>query len=329
MHRRDLLRWGGYLGIAALVGCRPSDRSHPAATGGAAGDAARAAPSAPAPASPPGPPLPQDGLDPERFPEDGRGSPATGDGAATDDPVESASDGAAEGDPPGGEPSEPAADQPTDRDPDDASAAEEHAKEPEPEETADTSLRVEVICRDALGLAPASGGARSHTITRLTLHHTQVPLGDNRLAPGRLRGHQSYHQEQGWSDIAYHFGVDLRGNVYELRDPATAGDTFTAYDPAGHYLVVCEGDYDMEQPTDAMLQATAAILAHGVQHYGAAADTLTGHRDHASVTCPGRHLYARLGDLRDEVARLARATPEVASLCGSAGRDRVAAIEAG
>ena len=186
-----------------------------------------------------------------------------------------------------------------------------------------------MICRDALGLSPAKAGGSSHAIQRLTLHHTEVVLGDNRNAPGQLRGPQSFHQGHGWVDIAYHFGVDKRGNIYELRDPAVAGETFTEYDPAGHFLVVCEGDYNSEAPTEAMLQATAEILAYGARRFGVSADTLTGHRDHTGTTCPGHNLYPRLGELRAETSRLAASPLQHASLCGSAGRDRVAAIEAG
>ena len=65
----------------------------------------------------------------------------------------------------------------------------------------------------------------------IALRHTAAALATVAQAPGRLRSHQRFHQEQGWPDIAYHYGIDLAGNVYELRDPRLAGDTFTDYDP--------------------------------------------------------------------------------------------------
>lgn len=210
--------------------------------------------------------------------------------------------------------------------------------EPEPEPTPEdepadepgvAALRVEVICRDALGLSAPIGVGAAHAIDRMMLHHTAVELGDNALAPGRLRGHQRFHQQQGWADIAYHYGVDLRGNLYELRTPEWAGDTFTEYDPAGHFLVVCEGNYDLEQPTDAMLQGTVEILAHAVRAFGADPWGLTGHRDLAATTCPGDNLYVRLDEVRAEVARLASAPVALESVCGPEAQQRVAAIEQG
>jgi len=224
-----------------------------------------------------------------------------------------------------------------DRTPDpDPEPAPQHEHEPEPEpapapeaapQHESQPLRVEVICREALGLAAPVGVGVIHTIDRMMLHHTAVALGDNALAPQRLRGHQRYHQQQGWPDIAYHYGVDLRGNLYELRTPDWAGDTFTEYDPAGHLLVVCEGDYDREQPTDAMLQATAEILAYGATVHGADPQRLTGHRDLAATTCPGDHLYARLDELRVEVLRLATAPLTLDLVCGAQAQARLASIE--
>lgn len=108
-----------------------------------------------------------------------------------------------------------------------------------------------LVCRDAWGARSARTGGRRHTITRMTLHHSAVPLADNRIIADRLRQHQRYHHDQhGWIDIAYHIGIDRDGNIFELRTPEVAGDTATDYDPAGHFLVLCEGDFDRETVPD-------------------------------------------------------------------------------
>lgn len=314
MQRRDLLRWTGYLAVAAALGCRPE--AEPTKTGTAADPSPHQQP----PRRPRPAPAPAAGE--QRSPTAEAEPEEPVEELAADEPVadEPARPEPADDEPPA-EPDEPApADEP-----------EPPVDEPqeEPEEPSATSAHVQIICRDALGLVAAGSGGRSHTISRLTLHHTAVALGENRNAPARLRGHQRFHQDAGWVDIAYHYGIDLRGNVYELRDVGLAGDTFTNYDPAGHFLVVCEGNYDRERPSDAMLQATATMLASAVSRFSVSPDTLTGHRDHVATSCPGSNLYAKLGELRQETARLAAASVTTGSLCESAGRDRIAAIEAG
>src|SRR6201992_2313099 len=177
-----------------------------------------------------------------------------------------------------------------------------------------------MLCRDAWGARPARPGGKPHTITRMTLHHEAVVLGDNRNAPERLRQDQRYHQDQkGWVDIAYHVGVDRDGNIYELRTPQIAGDTATDYDTTGHFLVLCEGDFDKEVVSEAQLHGAALAFAWATQNFHIASNTLAGHRDLAQTSCPGANLYAHIasGDLKRRIADLAAAGPvNLQSVCG-------------
>ncbi len=196
-----------------------------------------------------------------------------------------------------------------------------------------TTTSTQLLCRDAWGAQPARSGGRPHTITRMTLHHEAVVLGDNRNAPGRLRQDQHYHQDQlGWVDIAYHVAVDRNGNVYELRSTEIAGDTATDYNTTGHFLVLCEGDFDQEVVSEAQLHGAALAFAWAVQTFRIATDTLAGHRDLAQTSCPGANLYAHLssGDLKRRINDLLAAGPvDLQRFCGPDAAKRVAAIEAG
>ncbi len=200
-----------------------------------------------------------------------------------------------------------------------------------PHLTAATSALL--LCREAWGARPARPGGKPHTITRMTLHHEAVVLGDNRNAPERLRHDQRYHQDQkGWIDIAYHVGVDRNGNLYELRDTAIAGDTATDYDTTGHFLVLCEGDFDQENVSESQLQGTANAFAWAAKKFGVPSSTLAGHRDFAQTSCPGANLYAHLasGDLKRRIdGLLAAGGVDLQRFCGPQASARVAAIEAG
>ncbi|WP_343708785.1 N-acetylmuramoyl-L-alanine amidase [Mycobacterium sp.] len=190
-----------------------------------------------------------------------------------------------------------------------------------------------LLCREAWGARPARPGGKRHTITRMTLHHEAVLLGDNRNAPGRLRKDQLYHQDQkGWIDIAYHVGVDRNGNLYELRSTELAGDTATDYDTTGHFLVLCEGDFDKEAVSEAQLQGTALAFAWAAQNFHLKTDTLAGHRDFAQTSCPGANLYSHLssGDLKRRIdVLLATGGVNLERFCGPDAAARVAAIEVG
>lgn len=190
-----------------------------------------------------------------------------------------------------------------------------------------------LVCRDGWGARPARPGGTPHVPSQMTLHHTAVVLGDNRNITSRLRQHQAYHQDQqGWVDIAYHLGVDRNGNIFELRAPEIAGDTATNYDPAGHFLVVCEGDFDQEVATEAQLHGAAVAFAWAAQQFGILTSTLAGHHDYTSTSCPGADLQAYLasGALQRRVEDLVIAgTVELQPLCGPDAAAVVAAIEAG
>jgi len=196
-----------------------------------------------------------------------------------------------------------------------------------------TTTSALLICRDAWGARPARAGGKRHTITRMTLHHEAVVLGDNRNAPGRLRQDQRFHQDQkGWIDIAYHMGVDRNGNIYELRSTDIAGDTATDYDTTGHFLVLCEGDFDQEAVSEAQLHGAAQAFAWAAQNFHIASNTLAGHRDLAQTSCPGANLYAHLssGDLKHRIDDLiAAGGVNLQRFCGPDATARVAAIEAG
>lgn len=191
-----------------------------------------------------------------------------------------------------------------------------------------------MLCRDSWGAQPARPGGLPHSLTRMTIHHTAAALGANSNAPARLRQHQRYHQDsQGWIDVAYHVSVDRDGNIFELRRPELAGDTATSYDPAGHFLVVCEGNFDEEFVSEAQLRGATIAFAWAAQQFGIATETLAGHRDVSGDTaCPGTNLYAyvRSGDLKRRVDELmATGTVDLKTVCGPEAAAIVAAIENG
>jgi hypothetical protein len=191
---------------------------------------------------------------------------------------------------------------------------------------------VEVICKQAWGANPVAGEFTSHTIENITVHHTAVVLSTNAAAPARARQHQSYHQELGWPDLAYHYLIDANGHVYEGRPVAAVGDTATDYDPTGHFLVCCEGDFNKQELPAAQYEALIRMLAWGVNEFRIEPTSIQGHREVASTSCPGDNLHQRISDgtIAADVALLvAAAVPMLEVVCGPSGAEVVAAIEAG
>lgn len=188
----------------------------------------------------------------------------------------------------------------------------------------------QVICRQAWRAKRPTGGFDRHRIRRITVHHSAVVLRDNRLAPERFRDHQAAHQSRGWPDIAYHLLVDRHGNVFQGRPRWAVGDTATNYDPRGHLLVMCEGNFGQQRPSDAQVTALVDVLAWGVERYDVGVRTIGGHLDFADTACPGARLYRRLGEVRRRVReRLQAGGVALVEVCGPEGRALVEAIESG
>lgn len=210
--------------------------------------------------------------------------------------------------------------------------------EGEDKQTRDTTgaeeadIAIPVICRQAWGAAAPTTSMPSHAVQRLTVHHTASPISRLAEAPGKIRTHQRFHQQnRGWADIAYHFLIDPAGNVYQGRDPSVRGDTATNYDPTGHLLVCLEGDFGQAPVNEAQIASLANVLAWGASHYGVAVSTLAGHRDYADTQCPGDAVYRLLtdGSLAQRIETvLAGGTLTLVDVCGADGDHLVAEIEA-
>jgi hypothetical protein len=199
------------------------------------------------------------------------------------------------------------------------------------EEVAPVATILTALCREAWGAAPAAAG-RPHQIQQITVHHSAGLLTNNRAVPARLLGYQRNHQQRGWVDLAYHWIVDAEGNLYEGRSTDYAGDTATDYDPAGHFLALCDGNFEEQALPPAQLDGLARLLAWAVQRYGLGVELISGHRDHAATACPGAALYDTLqtGELIGRVQAYLDAGPiHLERVCGGDAEAHINRIEQG
>ncbi|MDJ0923647.1 MAG: peptidoglycan recognition family protein [Acidimicrobiia bacterium] len=157
---------------------------------------------------------------------------------------------------------------------------------------------IDVVPRADWGAAEPRGTFTPHIIDRITIHHAGDLAGP--IGPPQFRSWQGWHHYLGWPDLAYHFIVGRDGKVYEGRPYNAVGDTATAYDPTGHFLVVVEGNFDEDTPTTTQLELTAQLVAWAAMQFdiplASSLESVSGHRDHAATSCPGDSLYAHIHD---------------------------------
>lgn len=164
-----------------------------------------------------------------------------------------------------------------------------------------------------IGGSSSAGGADwrlriPHQIRMITLHHSgsPEPLRPEDDPVEKLRGLQAWGQaDKNWWDVPYHFLIDLNGRIYEGRDWRYMGETNTEYDPRGHLLISVLGNYDLQEPTPAQIDAVTELMAWAAAEFDVPPDRIYGHGELAETSCPGRHLrrYLEDGTFREGVRR--------------------------
>ena len=167
---------------------------------------------------------------------------------------------------------------------------------------------------------------RYGTVNAGFVHHTVNSNGYSKSqVPSILRGIYAFHtQSRGWSDIGYNFLVDRFGQIWEGRyggvDKAVVGAHTYGYNDYS-FAMSAIGNFDTAAAPAAMLDAYGRLMAwklalHGVdasatkQRVGRGTfPAINGHRDAGSTACPGRYLYAKLPQIREQASRLQKSQP--------------------
>lgn len=140
---------------------------------------------------------------------------------------------------------------------------------------------------------------------RFIMIHHSLTVDSDTVSWGAI---EKYHREtNGWSDIGYHYGVELiNGQFYCMvgrpeHRPAAACPQGGMNTLAIH--VCCVGNYDLRPPpTDMLAVVTSRVLIPVMDRYGITPDRIVGHRDYnPHKSCPGTQFD--LSVLRSLIAR--------------------------
>ncbi len=220
---------------------------------------------------------------------------------------------------PVGEKESPAAAQATNADPkpkqgDERKAVNRNQTENLSTEAATSPERPKIISRSEWNAKDAVGKMQEHTLRHITIHHTASPQKAALTIERKLQNLQSFSQSEGrlasggkkpaWPDVPYHYYIAVDGRIAEGRELKYVGDTNTDYDPAGHALVVLEGNFENEQPSSKQLESLGQLVAWLSANYSIPVSEIKGHSDYASTACPGASLKKLLPAVRQQVAGL-------------------------
>ncbi|MER7072368.1 peptidoglycan-binding protein [Terrabacter sp. NPDC000476] len=154
-----------------------------------------------------------------------------------------------------------------------------------------------------------------HTASANTIDHSQA------AAYSLARNIQSWHFARGWIDSGQQFTISRGGFTMEGRHRSVEGlgsGSSTVFPLGAHCTgqnstsigIENEGTYTSALPTSAQWDALVALCAYLCQTYGLGPADIYGHRDFLDTECPGDALYAKLPQLRADVAtRLGTSNP--------------------
>lgn len=147
---------------------------------------------------------------------------------------------------------------------------------------------------------------RQHVPVRITIHHEGTFFDSGRNAAQFIRNIQVWGmgKDRNWADIPYHYLIAPDGTVYEGRNTLTVGETATEYNPAGHLLICCLGNFEVQELNEKQRRALMIITAMMCRKYQISPDSIATHKDFSRQTnCPGKNLYAWVhqGDFRRQV----------------------------
>jgi N-acetyl-anhydromuramyl-L-alanine amidase AmpD len=150
--------------------------------------------------------------------------------------------------------------------------------------------------------------------TKIIVHHT---AGSNTTdyslahAYDLARGIQQSHFGRGWIDSGQQFTISRGGYVLEGRHRSLEVlQGGTSHVRGAHcdgqndvaIGIENEGTYTSVQPPAALYNQLVAMCTYICQQYGIPSSQIYGHRDFNATACPGDQLYAKLPQLRADVA---------------------------
>lgn len=157
-----------------------------------------------------------------------------------------------------------------------------------------------IISRKSWKAKKTIGKGKTHKIKYITIHHTASKQKPKLLIEKKLRNLQNFSQsnaklangkrKKAWIDIPYHYYIAPNGDIAEARQIEYAGDTNTNYDPTGHALIVLEGNFEKEKPTQEQIESMKKLTDWLAKKYSVSRTDIKAHNDYTKTACPGKNL---------------------------------------
>ncbi|MDE5653764.1 MAG: N-acetylmuramoyl-L-alanine amidase [Muribaculaceae bacterium] len=149
--------------------------------------------------------------------------------------------------------------------------------------------------------ALGAGGSSSRAVDEIIVHYSATPAGEN-FTVDQIR---QMHLQRGFSDIGYHWYIDLQGEIHAGRSESLAGAHCLGHNTRSIGVCYCGGcpprsvsgwsSTGLDTRTPAQRDALLRLLRDLRRRYPAA--TIHGHCEFAAKPCPGFDAAREYADL--------------------------------
>jgi len=161
------------------------------------------------------------------------------------------------------------------------------------------------VSRAQWGARDPNGSLEPDKYNTIIVHHTGSPTMGQYKGVATIRGIQDFHiDDNGWTDIGYHYLIGPEGTYYEGRPEGTLGSH--APPNSGRLGICVIGNFNQgaDTPTAAQKTKLVQLLKYVCAKYGLSAQAIKGHRDTKSTDCPGDLLYNILPSIRNSLGSM-------------------------
>ena len=138
---------------------------------------------------------------------------------------------------------------------------------------------------------------------RIILHHSLTQDSDT-VSWGAIR---KYHTEiLGWSNVGYHFGLELVGDYYEIfvgrmLNEVGVHTKHQNHDSLGLCLI---GNFDLSEPPPEQWNLAVKLVVSLCKVFTIPPDMIFGHSDFAKKSCPGEKfsMYGFVKQVSEKIA---------------------------
>ncbi|MEM9416356.1 MAG: peptidoglycan recognition family protein [Planctomycetota bacterium] len=138
-------------------------------------------------------------------------------------------------------------------------------------------------------------------IQKITIHHEGSRAVDftafNTTAQHLDKIRKSHVNNNGWSDIGYHYIVDRAGRVWEGRATRYQG-AHVGRNNENNLGVMALGNFDRQSPTQQQLNALFDTVKKLKQQHRIPRASVKSHQEIRPTACPGRNLQRHMDALR-------------------------------